>query len=215
MEEELLGEKKAIEEELNAIPKRIKERRARPLNIIGMVLFALSNLLLFVCACFVLFLQYESHSLYAREFYSMVFVLVLLFAYPLSVVASAFLLAHKPVIGFIDSFSGGVIFITLFIIAVATDDNSMCVIISLVVIVVYVLLFACVPTILFGLTYPPMRGDYANVKELQKEQEQLCSRYRDVMIRFESIGSIYAEDMREMERRYRISMGKQGKKKEK
>lgn len=43
MEEELLREKAFIAKELEAIPKRIKKRRVRGLNIVGMIIFILST----------------------------------------------------------------------------------------------------------------------------------------------------------------------------
>ena len=147
MEEELLCEKKAIEEELEAIPKRIK---------------------------------------------------------PIAVAGIAFLLAHKTLIGLADSVLSGVIWLVIFFVAVSADTEWMNIILALVVIVVYVLLFACVPTILFSLTYPPLKGDFLSRQELMKEQERLLERYHDVMVRLDQIGSIYAEDMVETENRMRM-----------
>lgn len=147
MEEELLCEKKAIEEDLEAIPKRIKS---------------------------------------------------------IAVAGIAFLLAHKPLIGLADSVLSGVIWLVIFFVAVSADTEWMNIILALVVIVVYVLLFACVPTILFCLTYPPLKGDFLSRQELMKEQERLLERYHDVMVRLDQIGSIYAEDMVETENRMRM-----------
>ena len=203
MEEELLREKAFIEKELEAIPKRIKKRRVRGLNIVGMIIFILSTFCYELLMFFMWGIKFNMFSkMDEKSFFYLVVAMVVFAGIPLHIIGTAFLLAHEPLYDFLYSMLSGIVWLALFLVAVFVKHNEIGLVLSFVIIAVYALWYLCGTTVIFALTYPPLKGDTLNVKELNKTRDKLLERYHDLRIALGRYDPLYAEEMRETEQKY-------------